>query len=446
VSYLKTDLDRYDQINSRIDRELRDKFCVLGRVDTGTSDIGVNPFYGSYVNVGTHAVVLDTILSESFIVPLSRWWSVLLCLLFVPAIFCATARLPPLPRAISGFSSAVVLLVAGILVFRLTGVYVGLLGTLLAVVIAVIFREIASYAGSEREKRFYRRAFATYTSEAVAEQIAANPSLLQLGGTKRRMSALFTDIQGFSTISEKLSPEELVALLNRYLTVMSDVVLDNEGTIDKYEGDAIIAFFGAPLDQSDHALRACLSAIKMKRLEAELNRAVLEDKMSPVPLLTRIGINSGDMVAGNMGTDKKMNYTIMGDAVNLAARLEGVNKQYGTWILASEDTVNAAGGRLLTRRLDRVRVVGKSEPVRLHELLDILEEAPPERRKLVAVFHEALDNFEHRAWRRAAEGFRESFSIKNGDGPSKKYFDRCRAFLKEPPADDWDGVYNIMEK
>ena len=136
----------------------------------------------------------------------------------------------------------------------------------------------------------------------------------------------------------------------------------------------------------------------------------------------------------------------MGNTVNLAARLEGVNKQYGTWILTSEDTVNAAGGRLLTRRLDRVRVVGKSEPVRLHELLDILEEAPPERRKLVAVFHEALDNFEQRAWQRAAEGFREGFFMQRGDGPSKKYFDRCKAFLKEPPADDWDGVYNIMEK
>jgi adenylate cyclase len=446
VDYLKKDLDRYDEVSGRAEQKVRDKFCVLGRVDTATTDIGVNPFYGRYVNVGTHAVVLDTILSESFIIPLKWWWSAILCLLFVPLLFLVTAKMAPLPRMVSGFASAALLLAAGILLFRLTGVYFGILGTLLAIVIAVIAREIISYAGSEREKRFYRKAFATYTSEAVADQIAANPSLLQLGGTKRRMSAIFTDIRGFSTISEKLGPEELVTLLNRYLTVMSDVVLDNEGTIDKYEGDAIIAFFGAPLEQKDHALRACFSAVRMKRLEAELNKAVMEDRITPAPLLTRIGINSGDMVAGNMGTDKKMNYTIMGDAVNLAARLEGVNKQYGTWILASEDTVNETGGRLLTRRLDRVRVVGKSEPVRLYELVDIRDEASGESRKLVEVFHQALDCFEARDWKQAAEGFRETLSAQSGDGPSKKYLDRCEAFFKEPPADNWDGVYNLTEK
>jgi adenylate cyclase len=184
----------------------------------------------------------------------------------------------------------------------------------------------------------------------------------------------------------------------------------------------------------------------MKRLENELNKAVLKDKMTPLPLFTRIGINTGDMVAGNMGTEKKMNYTIMGDAVNLAARLEGVNKQYGTWILSSEDTVKETGSRLLTRRLDRVRVVGKSEPVRLYELVDIREEAPPDLRRMVEIFHESLDTFERGGWRQASQGFRECLSIRNDDGPAKKYLDRCEAFLKEPPAEDWDGVYNITEK
>jgi adenylate cyclase len=446
MDYLKINLDRYDEMSGRISAAVRDKFCILGRVDTGTTDIGVNPFWGEYVNVGTHAVVLDTILSESFIIPLSRWWSALLCVIFAPLFFLASARLKPTLRAVSGFAAAALVVVLSILLFRLTGVYFGILGTVLSVVIAAIAREIISYAGSEREKQFYRKAFATYTSEAVADQIAANPSLLQLGGTKRRMSAIFTDIRGFSTISEKLSPEELVSLLNRYLTAMSDVVLDNEGTIDKYEGDAIVAFFGAPLEQGDHALRACLSAIRMKRIEAELNVAIDEDRMSPLPLFTRIGINTGDMVAGNMGTNKKMNYTIMGDAVNLAARLEGVNKQYGTWILASEYTVTETAGRILTRRLDRVRVVGKSEPVRLYELVDILDEAPREQRKAVAIFHEALDTFERRDWQRAAEGFREVLSTQSNDGPAKRYLDRCDAFLKKPPADSWDGIYDLTEK
>jgi adenylate cyclase len=227
---------------------------------------------------------------------------------------------------------------------------------------------------------------------------------------------------------------------------MSDIVLEEKGTIDKYEGDAIIAFFGAPLDLPDHALRACVSAIKMKKTEAEINKTFLEQNMSPVPLLTRIGINTGDMVAGNMGTANKMNYTIMGNAVNLSARLEGVNKQYGTWILASENTLKEAGGSLLYRRLDRVRVVGINEPVRLCELLDLVEDASEKQKKLVSVFHEALLQFENKNWQHASEGFKEALAISANDNPAKMYMERCQKFLTAPPKDDWDGVYNLTSK
>jgi class 3 adenylate cyclase len=309
---------------------------------------------------------------------------------------------------------------------------------------------------SEHEKQFIRKAFSTYVSGDVVKEIIADPSRLQLGGVKRRISAVFTDVQGFSTISEKLDPEELVRLLNRYLTAMSDVILAERGTIDKYEGDAIIAFFGAPLALDGHALRACVSALAMKRIEKELNGAIMHDNLSPLPLLTRIGINTGSMVAGNMGTENKMNYTIMGNAVNLAARLEGVNKQYGTWILASENTVRETGNLLLARKLDRVRVVGIQEPVRLYELLDTMENASPGQIKLVEVFHQALDLFEDRNWKQAAESFREVLSINaedinannanTEDKPSQKYLDRCKNFMKNPPANTWDGVYNLTEK
>jgi adenylate cyclase len=289
---------------------------------------------------------------------------------------------------------------------------------------AVILREVFMFIRSENEKQFIRKAFSTYVSGDVVKEIIANPALLRLGGVKRHISAVFTDIQGFSTVSEKLEPEELVRLLNRYLTAMSDVILAEKGTIDKYEGDAIIAFFGAPLACDDHALRACVSALAMKRIEYELNTAILRDNLSPAPLLTRIGINTGSMVAGNMGTENKMNYTIMGNAVNLAARLEGVNKQYGTWILASEDTIRETGNLLLARKLDRVRVVGINKPVRLYELLDTMENAVPLYIKLAGVFHESLNCFEKRNWQQAAEGFREALSIRAGDKPAQKYLDR----------------------
>jgi adenylate cyclase len=242
-----------------------------------------------------------------------------------------------------------------------------------------------------------------------------------------------------------LDPEKLVSLLNRYLTVISDAILGEMGTIDKYVGDAIIAFFGAPMPLQDHAIRACESAIAMKRIEAGLNKKIMEEKLSTMPLLTRIGVNTGSMVAGNMGTGNKMNYTIMGSTVNVAARLEGVNKQYGTWIIASEDTVKETGGKILTRKLDRVRVVGINEPIRLHELIETAESAVPEQKKMVEVFHQALDLYENRKWAEAAEGFEESFSIEKG-GPSAVYLKRCTNFTIYPPHDNWDGVTNLTEK
>jgi class 3 adenylate cyclase len=311
---------------------------------------------------------------------------------------------------------------------------------------AVIVRETIAFVGSENEKQFIRKAFSTYVSGDVVKELIADPSRLHLGGTKRHMTALFTDIQKFSGISEQLDPEDLVSLLNRYLTAMSDVIHNEKGTIDKYEGDAIIAFFGAPLEIPDHALRACVSAIAMKRIEHELNKTIGEQNLSPAPLLTRIGITTGNMVAGNMGTENKMNYTIMGNTVNLAARLEGVNKQYGTWILASEDTIRETGDRLLARKLDRVRVVGIKEPVRLYELLETLENALPRQKRLVESFHQALDCFENRNWNQAAQGFKEVLSIVNDDPPAKKYLDRCVNCLTNPPPDTWDGVYTLTEK
>jgi class 3 adenylate cyclase len=280
----------------------------------------------------------------------------------------------------------------------------------------------------------------------VVKEIITDPSRLQLGGTKRSMTAVFTDVKDFSVVSEKLDPEDLVSLLNRYLSAMSDIILTEKGTIDKYEGDAIIAFFGAPLVLEDHALRACISAITMKRFEAELNKTIMEQKLSPAPLLTRIGINTGNMVVGTMGTQNKMNYTIMGNAVNLASRLEGVNKQYGTWILASDDTVRETGERLLTRKLDRVRVVGINEPVRLHELIDTMEDASGNQHKLVQIFQAALERFEQHDWNQAAAGFKEALALKANDTPSQMYLQRCVNFMQKPPQDGWDGVYNLTEK
>jgi adenylate cyclase len=446
LDYTATELTAFARVHRELGETLRGKLCVIGRVDTGTTDIGVNPFHGKYVNVGTHGAVLDTIITRSFITPLPVYWSVLFAVLFIPLVIAGSSGFKSGLRTILGITAILLTLVLPLGLFAFKKIFLGPLGPALAMAGAVSLREVLAFIKSEQEKQFIRKAFSTYVSGDVVKEIIADPSRLHLGGVKRHISAVFTDVQGFSTISEKLDPEELVRLLNRYLTVMSDVILAERGTIDKYEGDAIIAFFGAPLTLDDHALRACASALTMKRLEAGLNEVILRDNLSPSPLLTRIGINTGSMVAGNMGTENKMNYTIMGNAVNLAARLEGVNKQYGTWILASQDTIQETGNLLLTRKLDRVRVVGINEPVRLYELLDTKENAVPGQIRLVEVFHQALDFFEVRNWEQAAEGFRDALSLKAEDKPAQKYLDRCRDFIKKPPLDTWDGVYNLTEK
>jgi class 3 adenylate cyclase len=291
-----------------------------------------------------------------------------------------------------------------------------------------------------------RRAFSTYLSEDVVEEIISDPTRLHLGGINRRMTALFTDIRNFTHIAEALTPEQLVDLLNYYLSAMSDVILDQKGTIDKYYGDAIISFFGAPLELEDHALRACAAAIIMKRLEKEVNRFVLEKYLSPSPLLTRIGINTGEMVVGNMGTQKKMNYTIISSAVNLASRLEGVNKLYGTWVLATDATIQETGGRLLTRRLDRVRVMGMSEAVRIYEILDFKADAPDALFEKAYLFNKALDRFEERSWKDAQDAFNEVKKLYPDDGPSSLYIERCRQYMMYPPGSNWDGVISLAEK
>ncbi|MDR3172802.1 MAG: CHASE2 domain-containing protein [Treponema sp.] len=446
LAYLETILREIEDRELRLREALAEKMCILGRVDTGSTDFGVNPFWEKYENPGANAVVLDTILSGSFIVPLHPLWSAAMGLVLVPLLVLLLGPLIPALRFTLGLAAALLVPVLAFGLFAATGLYMGILSPSLAMMLAVIVREIIAYISSEQEKQFIRKAFSTYLSGDVVQEIIADPSRLQLGGINRYMTSVFTDIQSFSTISERLNPGQLVRLLNQYLSGMSDIILDERGTIDKYVGDAIIAFFGAPLALPDHGLRACVSAVMMKRMEAELNRQFIEKGISPLPLLTRIGINTGDMVVGNMGTEQKMNYTIMGNTVNLAARLEGVNKQYGTWILASEETVKEAKGQVLTRRLDRVRVVGIRKPVQLHEILELTADAGKKVQEKVDLFHQALASFEARDWDRALLLFARVLDKYPDDNPSLVYLKRCQKYRHTPPSKDWNGIFNLNEK
>ena len=423
-------------------------FAIIGYSGVGTSDLGTNPFWNSYPNVGTHANVYNTIMTGEFITPISKNITILLsfALAFLSA-FLLNRIQKGYVKIIFGIALTIALFVFFIALFAFLNIYIQIFIPLATVSPNFVLISFLSFIFTEKEKSFLRRAFAVYLSDDVVNQIVLDPRHLALGGVAKRITALFTDIKSFSTLSEKISPEHLVSVLNIYLTRMSDIILEEKGTIDKYIGDAIVSFFGAPIDVEDNATRACYAALRMKEAENEINKNLYETGKIPMPINTRIGINTGEMVVGNMGTEKKMNYTIMGNDVNLAARLEGVNKKYGTWILISESTWNETAGVFLGRRLDRVRVVGINTPVQLYNIMAVRKEADENMIKLVDAFEKAISLYRERKYLEALQAFKECQKIKSDDEPTRIYIERMESLVSDPElAKTHDDIVNMTSK
>jgi len=423
---------------------------IIGWTGTSTTDIGVNPFEQEYVNVGTHAAVYNTIVQQQFLDDTSWWvpWGISGVLAIVLTLLFVLVDLDPGKSIIFGFSTLIVVIAGGAASFVYGGLYVNLVTPVLVVFVTFTALTIIKFLRQNQEKRFIRDTFDRYLAPDVIDEILEGQKAPELRGDEFEITALFTDVQKFSTISEKLTPVTLVELMNRYLDPMSAEILTERGTIDKFEGDAIIAFFGAPIRLEDHATRACRAAVQMKKLETELNKVLIEEELTPSALNTRVGLNSGNAVIGNMGTERKMNYTMMGNTVNLAARLEGVNKQYGTWILMSQQTYDQTGRAFSVRKLDRVRVVGIDEPVRLYELIDLRENVDQDQDLIqkLRMFNSGLTAFEEKNWDGSRKLFQEVLDKFPEDGPSRRYIDLCTKFRKNPPSQDWDGVFNLTSK
>jgi len=252
-------------------------------------------------------------------------------------------------------------------------------------------------------------------------------------------------VAGFTTISEQLEPEELVHLLNEYLTEMTNIVFKYEGMLDKYEGDAIMAVFGAPVERGNHAYQACATALEMQQRLVAM-REVWRKQNRP-ELRMRVGINTGPMVVGNMGSESRFDYTVMGDAVNLGARLEPANKIYGTNIMIGDGTVKKAGDLIIARPLDLLRVKGKTEPVWVYELLGLSEKGvSDDMMRIIELFKKGLSHYLKRDWDSAINYFMQVLAIKEDDGPAQRYLERCNFFKENPPAEEWDGVYTQTTK
>ncbi|HXZ28064.1 MAG TPA: adenylate/guanylate cyclase domain-containing protein, partial [Terriglobales bacterium] len=292
------------------------------------------------------------------------------------------------------------------------------------------------------EKRKIRRSFGAYVSPGVIRMIEKDPkALLRPGGEMKELSIMFSDIRSFTSVAEGLSPDELVLLLNEYLGEMTEILFKWWGTLDKYIGDAIMAFWGSPYPQEDHAYRACTCALDMSARLDELNQKWAEEGRKTINI--GIGINTGPVNVGNMGSSRRLAWTVMGDHVNLASRLEGLTKKYRVRIVLSEFTYGQIQKAYVTRELDRITVVGKSQPVAIYQLLDFLK-VRERYADLLARWEQALAAYKAQEWGKAADRFEDILAAYPGDGPSEALLERCKRFMIHPPAPDWDGVY-VME-
>jgi adenylate cyclase len=310
--------------------------------------------------------------------------------------------------------------------------------------LAFVLAAAYSYATEGRQKLAIRRMFSHYMSDKVIAHLLEHPELLNLGGERRHMTLFFSDLAGFTSISERLSAEEVVGLLNDYLSRMTGIILEEEGLVDKFEGDAIMAFWGDPLPQADQALRACRAALRQQAALAELNQRFRD--LGLPPLAMRIGLHTGEAVVGNLGSEKRFDYTAIGDTVNLASRLESLNKFYGTSIMASETTVAECGDAVVFRELDRVAVKGKEKPVAVYQALALKEDLGPELARLHEEFARALELYREEKFAEAALRFQEILTKYPGDAPSKVFLERCQNFQVNPPPPGWDGVFRPDKK
>lgn len=429
----------------------KDKIILVGATIEEMKDTFHSPFFGykgvkeKTPGVEYHANALWTILNERYIRTLrvEYIWLVMLALALI------TALTVHFLKPVGGLAALLLILgglgVVAILLFNKSGLWLEVTPPSIAAIFTFIGTGGVQFVSEQKEKRMIKGMFQHYLAKDLVDELIADPEKLKLGGAKKELTAFFSDIEGFSTISEGLPPEQLLEHLNEYLTAMTDIILENDGMLDKYIGDAIVAVWGAPIVREDHAFLACRASIRMHRREREL-RAQWARENKP-QFKTRIGLNTGYMTIGNVGSHQRLSYTVIGDTVNLASRLEEINKQYQSYIIISEYTYNEVKELFITRELDLITVKGKTEPVRIYQLIEEADVSLSEAQgKVHQLYSEGLKRYRERAWEKALFNFEEALKVNSGDYPSKLYSDRCHHFMENPPPPDWDGVWVYTTK
>jgi adenylate cyclase len=432
------------------------KVALVGASLPGLMDLRNTPVQETFAGVEVHANVIHSILQNEFVSitdETTNLWSIIfICVLLGLLVSIPSKPLYTLPVPLVAIVVWVIFTyneyLTTLIMWEIVRPSISIGGTYLGIF-------LYNFLVVEKDKRFLKNTFSTYISPELIDQMYDNKEEPSLGGEEGYHTAFFTDIQSFSAFSEKLTASDLVELLNDYLTEMTDILLENKGTLDKYIGDAIVAFYGAPAPVDDHEYWACLTAVKMQERLAEL-REKWQGEGDRWPeivhhMQNRIGVNTGSMVTGNMGSTMRMNYTMMGDTVNLAARLEASAKQYGVYIQVADDSYKACKDKFIWRDLDYVIVMGKSEPAQVFELISEAGKMPAGYDKLLPAYHEAVKLYRNQDWKKAIEAFKASDELEDmfpgrKTNPSRIYIPRCEHYRDNPPGDDWDGSWALTKK
>ena len=418
----------------------------MGATEKGIYDLRVTPVDPIYPGVEIHATVAANTLEKRFLIHDDRVVALdIFLIIFLPTALCLS-----LTWVHRTFISLVIFLaflsfhtITNFYLFSSYSLVPSAVYPLISLFVAYLLAEAYRNLVVESKGRYLKKAFGTYVSPALVSEILKDPDRLKLGGEKREITILFSDIRGFTTLSERLSPEQLVSILNEYLSPMTRIVLEEKGTLDKYIGDAIMVICNAPIDLPDHPQKGCSIALRWIQELEKLNGSWKEKGYPAIGI--GVGINTGDAVVGNMGADLRFDYTAIGDNVNLASRLEGMNKLYGTAIIVTESTQKLAKNDFLFRELDMVRVKGKEKPVAIYELMDF-SDSDAAKKELANSFSKALSLYKSRRFEDAKTMFDAILDKFPEDGPTKLYIERCTDYIKSQPSSDWDGVYVAKTK
>ncbi len=411
--------------------------------------------------VEIHANAIENILADSFLIKESKPVEIGIILFLSFFTFYVTSRFKIRFNYSLFLELFNLIIIAAMLAgVRALSLYVFAHNNILASIMSANMAIILGYLGSltyrlvflsiqvmteRKQKGMIKGMFSQYVNAAVVDELIGNPDSLKLGGLKRDISVFFSDIESFTTISESMPPEDLVTFLNEYLTEMTAVIFKNKGTLDKYIGDAIMAFWGAPMPLEDHKFLACKTSLEMKKRLTELQIKWAGEHR--IPINFRIGLNAGNTIVGNVGGSQRFDYTIIGDTVNLASRLEGANKEYGTRIMISESIYESVHDLVVTRELDLLVVKGKTKPIRVFELIALKEDTlSPEMVNCIAEFEKGYALYRQRSFDEAIARFNKALESIPNDGPSLTYISRCEMLKTDPPPADWDGVFHLTHK